>query len=79
MVPSREIALLLGFQGHPNIVNLIIAFCDEAHTYIVLELLRGGELLDRIRRKERFTEDEGKSIDAKLVNAVHFMRFQNAQ
>lgn len=45
----------------------------QAHTYIVLELLRGGELLDRIRKKERFTEDEASQIMRKLVNAVHFI------
>lgn len=43
------------------------------HTYIVLELLRGGELLDRIRKKERFTEDEASQIMRKLVGAVNFM------
>lgn len=39
----------------------------------MLELLRGGELLDRIRKKERFTEDEASQIMRKLVNAVHFI------
>jgi len=39
----------------------------------VLELLRGGELLDRIRQKERFTEDEASQIMRKLVGAVNFM------
>jgi serine/threonine protein kinase len=45
----------------------------QAHTYIVLELLNGGELLDRIRQKERFTEDEASQIMRTLVKAVHFM------
>lgn len=38
-----------------------------------MQLLKGGELLDRIRQKERFTEDEASQIMRKLVRAVHFM------
>ncbi|KAG8199935.1 hypothetical protein JTE90_006182 [Oedothorax gibbosus] len=70
---SREINLLRVCQGHPNIVNLHEVFQDEAHTYIVLELLKGGELLDRIRKKDKFTEEEAVKIFQQLVSAVNFM------
>ncbi|XP_021945279.1 ribosomal protein S6 kinase alpha-5 isoform X3 [Folsomia candida] len=70
---SNEVALLRLCQGHENIVKLHNVYHDEAHAYIVLELLKGGELLDRIRQKERFTEDEASQIMRKLVHAVHFM------
>jgi len=74
---SREVALLRLCQSHPNIVQLHQVFHDEAHTYIVLELLHGGELLDRIRKKERFTEDEASQIMRKLVSAVHHLHSKN--
>lgn len=70
---TREINLLRACQGHPNIVNLHEVYYDEAHTYLVLELLGGGELLERIRRKARFTESEASLIMRKLVSAVNFM------
>nr|CAD7460076.1 unnamed protein product [Timema tahoe] len=70
---TREINLLRACQGHPNIVNLHEVYYDEAHTYLVLELLRGGELLERIRRKDRFTENEASQIMRKLISAVSFM------
>ncbi|XP_063216041.1 ribosomal protein S6 kinase alpha-5-like isoform X2 [Bacillus rossius redtenbacheri] len=70
---TREINLLRACQGHPNIVNLKEVYYDEAHTYLVLELLRGGELLERIRRKDRFTESEASQIMRRLASAVHFM------
>lgn len=38
-----------------------------------MELLQGGELLDRIRRKKRFTETEASKIMRELVSALHFM------
>ena len=38
-----------------------------------MELLTGGELLDRIRRKKHFTETEASSITRKLVSAINFI------
>jgi len=70
---TREINLLRACQGHHNIVNLREVYYDEAHTYLVLELLRGGELLERIRRKDRFTESEASQIMRNLISAVNFM------
>ena len=70
---TQEIKLLKACQGHPNIVNLHEVFHDELHTYIILELLRGGELLDRIRQRKHFTENEASRIMRKLVSAVHYM------
>ncbi|KAF6215608.1 hypothetical protein GE061_010364 [Apolygus lucorum] len=73
----REINLLRACQGHPNIVNLHQVYHDEAHTYLVLELLEGGELLQRIRRQNRFTESEASRIMRQLVSAVNFMHSHN--
>lgn len=70
---SREINLLRACQGHPNIVRLYEVFVDEAHTYLILELLRGGELLERIRRQARFTENQASRIMRSLVAAVSEM------
>jgi len=38
-----------------------------------MELLTGGELLDRIRRKKHFTENEASCITRKLVSAINFI------
>lgn len=45
----------------------------QFHTYLVLELLGGGELLERIRKKKNFNEVEASHIIRKLVSAVEFM------
>ncbi|XP_008199672.1 ribosomal protein S6 kinase alpha-5 isoform X2 [Tribolium castaneum] len=70
---SQEINLLRACQGHPNIVTLHDVIQDEAHTYLVLEYLKGGELFERIRKKSKFTESEASGILRKLVSAVSFM------
>lgn len=38
-----------------------------------MELLKGGELLSRIKKKKFFTETEASEIMNKLVKAVEFM------
>nr|XP_053639743.1 ribosomal protein S6 kinase alpha-5-like isoform X1 [Cherax quadricarinatus] len=70
---QQEINLLRACQGHSNIVTFHEVFYDEAHTYIVMELLEGGELLQRIRKHERFTEAQASVIMRSLVSAVNFM------
>lgn len=40
---------------------------------MVLELCKGGELLDRIRKKKSFLEPEASEIMWKLVQAVDYM------
>lgn len=45
----------------------------QLHTYLVLELLGGGELLERIRRKQHFSETEASRIMRRLVSAVSHM------
>ena len=69
----REIRLLEICQGHPGVVRLVEVLQDECHTYVVMELLRGGELFRRIRQKKRFTEREAASIMGQLVSVVSYM------
>lgn len=58
---------ILGELDHPNIIRLIEVFDQPAkvlkarRTYIVMELVSGGEMLERIYQKKKFTEREAKS------------------
>uniref|UniRef100_A0A671LC87 Ribosomal protein S6 kinase n=1 Tax=Sinocyclocheilus anshuiensis TaxID=1608454 RepID=A0A671LC87_9TELE len=70
---QKEIAALKLCDGHPNIVKLYEIYHDQLHTYLVLELLQGGELLERIRRKQHFSETEASRIMRRLVSAVSHM------
>lgn len=49
-------------------------FClFQYHTYLVMELLKGGELLERIKKKKLFGEAEASQLLQSLVSAVSFM------
>ena len=71
--PSREVSILKLCQGHPNVIRLHEVFTDELHVYLVMELMRGGELLDRLKKRHSFTEAEASTIFQQLVSAVSFM------
>ncbi|XP_018111814.1 ribosomal protein S6 kinase, 90kDa, polypeptide 4 L homeolog isoform X1 [Xenopus laevis] len=70
---QREVAALRLCQGHTNIVALHEVLHDQYHSYLVMELLDGGELLDRIKKQARFSEVEASSLMRSLVSAVAHM------
>ncbi|XP_072907108.1 ribosomal protein S6 kinase alpha-5-like isoform X3 [Hemitrygon akajei] len=70
---QREIAALKHLGAHPNIVKLYEVYHDQLHTYLVTELLKGGELLECIKKGKHFSESEASRIMSMLVSAVRFM------
>jgi len=71
--PEREIRILKKCSGQANIISIIDSFKDDMHHYIVMPVMRGGELLDRIRIRKRFTEMEAAKIFKSLIKAVRFL------
>jgi serine/threonine-protein kinase Chk2 len=45
--------------------------------YIVLELMEGGELFDRIQRSQQLKESEAKLIFYQIVQAVKYLHDNN--
>ncbi|CAJ0932601.1 unnamed protein product [Ranitomeya imitator] len=70
---QKEIAAMRLCEGHPNIVKLHDIYHDQLHTFLVMELLKGGELFERIKKKKSFSESEASHIMRKLVSAVSHM------
>lgn len=67
---SEEVEILLRFSNHPNIVTLHQVIEDTNHTYLIMEYLRGGELLDMILSQKYFTEREASSVLEVIAIAV---------
>lgn len=72
-----EIKTLSACQGHTNIVNIIDVLRDEAYVYIVMELLEGGELLQRIKECANFSEAQASTYFRQIVMAVNHMHNKN--
>lgn len=59
-------------MDHPNIIKLECVYVEKRRIFVVMELMNGGELLDRILDKERFTEEEARSVIRPIVDAVRY-------
>lgn len=59
---SEEIEILSRFSSHPNIVTLHHVIEDEDKTYLIMEYLKSGELLDMILSQKYFTEREASEV-----------------
>mmetsp|Transcript_5607 Transcript_5607/g.15401 ORF Transcript_5607/g.15401 Transcript_5607/m.15401 type:complete len:326 (+) Transcript_5607:83-1060(+) len=61
---------------HPTIVKLHEVFETDDKVYLVMELLTGGELFDRIVDVGHFTEKDAAEMTSKLISAVKYMHDQ---
>ena len=68
-----EIEILLRYGQHPNIISLRDAFEEKESVFLVFELMRGGELLDKIVRQKFFSEREARSVMERVVSAVRYL------
>ncbi|XP_060098118.1 ribosomal protein S6 kinase alpha-2 isoform X1 [Heteronotia binoei] len=74
--PSEEIEILLRYGQHPNIITLKDVYDDGKYIYLVMELMRGGELLDRILRQKCFSEQEASDVFCTITKTVDYLHFQ---
>lgn len=61
------------YGNHPNIVKMYSVYEDTGSVYLVMELLRGGELLDRILSIQRMHEIEASLVMRTVLSAVTFL------
>lgn len=71
--PTEEIEILLRYGRHPHIVTLRAVHEDDKRAYLVLELLRGGELLDRLLQRRNLTEKEAAEVMYTIVSVVNYL------
>lgn len=61
---------------HPNIVQLLETYEDKTKVYLVMELVTGGELFDRIVEKGSYTEKDASGLIRQVLEAVDYMHDQ---
>lgn len=62
--------------NHPGILRTIQSFFEDGKIFIVSELMKGGDLFDRLVAKEFFLEEEAKKVMRTLVAAVQYLHEQ---
>uniref|UniRef100_A0A3B3VB63 non-specific serine/threonine protein kinase n=1 Tax=Poecilia latipinna TaxID=48699 RepID=A0A3B3VB63_9TELE len=74
--PSEEIEILLRYGQHPNIITLRDVFDDGQCVFLVLDVMRGNELLDKVLRLPNFTERDASDIICTLSKTVEYLHSQ---
>lgn len=69
----EEVEILLRYGNHPNIVSLYSVHEDFNYIYLVMELLKGGELLDRILLLKRMSESEASAVLRTVTSALAYL------
>lgn len=69
----EEVEILLRYGNHPNIVSLYSVHEDYNFVYLVMELLKGGELLDRILTLKKMSENEASAVLRTVVSALAYL------
>ena len=57
---------------HPNIVKLKEVYDSKTQMFIVMEVMYGGELFDRIVQKQFYSEMEAKRAFKQMLAAVKY-------
>ncbi|KAG5843681.1 ribosomal protein S6 kinase alpha-3 isoform X1 [Anguilla anguilla] len=74
--PAEEVEILLRYGQHPNIITLKDVYDDGRSVYLVTELMKGGELLDKILRQKFFSEREASAVLHTIAKTVEYLHVQ---
>jgi len=63
--------------NHPNIIRLVESYETPDRIYMVMEVMKGGELFDYVVEKGTLSEEEASVLVRKITSAVAHMHNQN--
>lgn len=69
---DRELAVLK-MLNHANIVQIYDIFDSTRETYVVMEYLAGGELLDLITESDHLSERNSKQVIREVLQAIQYL------
>ncbi|XP_014233574.1 serine/threonine-protein kinase GD17699 [Trichogramma pretiosum] len=73
---AREVAILRQVS-HPNIISLIEEQETNDHLFLVMELMKGGDLFDAIAKATKFSEDDSRIMVTHLCYALAYLHSHN--
>lgn len=68
-----EVTTLKAVRDGPHIVQLCDEYYELRYCYLVMELMNGGDLFDRINRKRIFSELEAREVTRCMLEALEYM------
>jgi serine/threonine protein kinase len=61
---------ILSSCEHPNIVRLSEVYETDEHYYIIMELIKGGELFDKIVQLQSYSERDASRLIHQIIGAI---------
>ena len=72
----REITIMRKLR-HPNIIRMYEVYENESYVHLVLEYLKGGELLHRLQTKGTYCEKDATMVFKCLLEAINYSHSLN--
>ena len=66
-------ARMLRNVSHPAIVSIRDAYRGETFLAIIMQLVEGGDLFDRILKRKRYPENDARDVMSHLLSAVAYL------
>ena len=63
--------------NHPNIIKLYEVYESDLYIHLVLEYLRGGELLTHLKNKGAYSEKDAAIVIRRVLEALEYCHSQN--
>lgn len=60
-------------MDHQSIVKLYEVYEDEVNFYLIMDLLKGGELFDEIVKRSKFSENDAAEIMLQVFSGVNYL------
>jgi len=73
---ENEVAILRSVN-HPNIIQLVSEYDTSSELFLVMELVKGGDLFDAISRSVKFPEADAQIMTQNLASALSYLHEQN--
>ncbi|XP_030347413.1 serine/threonine-protein kinase DCLK2 isoform X2 [Strigops habroptila] len=73
---ENEVSILRRVK-HPNIIMLIEEMDTPTELYLVMELVKGGDLFDAITSSTKYTERDGSAMVYNLASALRYLHGLN--
>lgn len=73
----RQEIQIMKHINHPNVVKLYEVLSSHSKIYLVLELVTGGELLNKVKEKGNLSEEETRFYFQQIIAAVSFCEKQH--
>ena len=72
---KREIAIMK-LLDHRNVLKMVDVLQTGKNIYLILDLLTGGDLFDRLEQAKRFEEDVARKYFQQLISGLYYLHAQ---